>query len=198
MPQGILKFLATTTVHEVKASQQFFWAGSTTLKQMRPLSYSHTTRTWKLHRLHKWKRRRIFEQQDECSSHGDLGCTAPPSSLSWSGPVSVPLQHKIEECHFNANQAMHHLHLLEAGKMLISLLSNFEMLLPSEISEKFDDVLKSSSELHNRWRQYQLHFWTTGISLQVKTVILRLYKPWHKTSSVSFNGRFTELLLPLP
>jgi hypothetical protein len=68
-------------------------------------------------------------------------------------------------------------HLLEAGKMLISLLSNFEMLLPSEISEKFDDVLKSSSELHNRWRQYQLHFWTTGIALQVKTVILRLYKP---------------------
>jgi hypothetical protein len=43
------------------------------------------------------------------------------------------------------------------------------MLLPSEISEKFDDVLKPSSELHNRWRQYQLHFWTTGISLQVKT-----------------------------
>jgi hypothetical protein len=26
-----------------------------------------------------------------------------------------------------------------------------------------------SSELHNRWRQYQLHFWTTGISLLVKT-----------------------------
>jgi hypothetical protein len=93
---------------------------------------------------------------------------------------------------------MHHIHLLEAGKMLISQLSNFEMLLLSEISEKFDDVLKPSSELHNRWRQYQLHFWTTGISLQVKTVILRLYKPWHKTSSVSFNGRFTELLLPLP
>jgi hypothetical protein len=43
------------------------------------------------------------------------------------------------------------------------------MLLPSEISEKFDDVLKPSSELHNRWRQKQLHFWTTGISLQVKT-----------------------------
>jgi hypothetical protein len=28
---------------------------------------------------------------------------------------------------------MHHVHLLEAGKMLISLLSNFEMLLLSEI-----------------------------------------------------------------
>ncbi len=61
--------------------------------------YSHTTKPWKLHRLHKWKRRWIFEQQDECSWHGDLGCTAPPSSLSWSGPVSVPLQHKIEEGH---------------------------------------------------------------------------------------------------
>jgi len=79
--------------------RKFFWVGlSTTLKQMRPLSIP-TPQSHENYRLHKWKRTRIFEQQDECSWHGDLGCTAPPSSLSWSGPVSVPLQHQIEEGH---------------------------------------------------------------------------------------------------
>jgi len=127
----------------------------------------------------------------------------PPSSLSWSGPVSVPLQHKIEEGHSMQIKLCIIYTSWKLGKCWIHCYQTLKcyychqksgrnlMMYSNQAQSYVTDEGNTSSIFGLLASHFKSRLWFEDYTNP-------LHKQWHKTSSMSFKGRFTDLLLPLP
>jgi len=105
---------------------------------MRPLSIP-TPQSHELHRL----------QNEKGGGYLNNKMSAVDMEI-WAVLPPHPLCHDLDLFPCLCNTKLRRVIQCKSSYASYLLLSNFEMLLPSEILEKFDDVLKPSSELHNR------------------------------------------------